>query len=101
MISSNRRAKQLEREKATKCDLLAEFIKADESEWLAMSEEGEEDKLAKIRSLIESYGSEISSHKRWQMPMANTTELKISFKLTRMRRADGDDDDELIRPEDM
>ena len=94
-ISSKRRAKQLEREKATKCNLLAEFIKAEKSEWLIMAEEGAEDKLAKMRAVMESNGSEISSHKRWQMPKANTTEVKIDFQLTRVL------DPENTNPDDM
>ena len=73
---------KLEGEKATKCDLLAKFVKAEKSEWLMMAEEGAEDKLAKMRAVMESNGSEISGHKRWQMPNANTTEVKIGFKLT-------------------
>mmetsp|Transcript_32396 Transcript_32396/g.78413 ORF Transcript_32396/g.78413 Transcript_32396/m.78413 type:complete len:101 (-) Transcript_32396:707-1009(-) len=34
-VSTQRRAAQLISEKATKCDLLSEFVKADKSEWLA------------------------------------------------------------------
>ena len=44
---------------------------------------------------MESNGSEISSHKRWQMPKANTTELKIDFQLTRVV------DPENTNPDDM
>ena len=61
-ISTERRAKELE--KATKCDLLDEFIKADRSDWLAYLEEGKEDELDKVRNLFESNGSKISSHKK-------------------------------------
>ena len=46
-ISTKRRAKELEKD-AKKSDLLLEFVKADESEWLAISEEGKEDELDKV-----------------------------------------------------
>lgn len=66
-ISSKRRAKQLE--KATKFDLLSEFIKVDESDWLV---------------------------KRWVMKKAETEEVKISFRLTRAidpNAEDGEDEE--------
>ena len=98
-ISTKRRAKQLE--KATKCDLLAEFIKADQSEWLENLEEGKEDELDKVRNLFESNGSEISSHKRRKMKDPKTRELKISFQLTRPIIDSEASDEEIFGPDLM
>ena len=44
-----------------------EFIKADESEWMAIFEEGNKDELDKVRSIFESNGAEIPSLKRWEV----------------------------------
>ena len=99
-ISTQRRAKQLEKSK--KCDLLSEFVKADRSEWLAITEEGQEDELDKVRSIFMSNGTEISSHKRWVMNNAETAEVKISFELTRAitESENGENEEEWWGPSD-
>ena len=79
-------------EKATKCDLLSEFVKADKSEWLALSVEDEEDELDKMRSIMTSNGIDISSHKRWEMKKVETKEVKIDFILTNAHTDDNDND---------
>ena len=95
VISSKRRAKQPEAAKATKCDLLSEFVLADKSEWLATLAEDEEEKLASMGSLISSVGSETSSQKRWQAKTVDISEVKIDFRITRAV------DPELTHPDDM
>jgi len=57
-------------------------VKADKSEWLALSAEDEEDELDKMRSIMTSNGVDISSHKRWEMKKVETKEVKIDFILT-------------------
>ena len=89
-ISTKRRAKELEKD-AKKCDLLAEFIKADESEWLAISEEGKEDELDKVRSIFESNGAEISSLKRWEVKRKEMAAVTVHFRLMRAHNDDGND----------
>ena len=89
-ISTKRRAKELEKD-ANKCDLLVEFIKADESEWMAIFEEGKEDELDKVRSIFESNGAEISSLKRWEVKRKAMAAVVVSFNLTRAHNNDGDD----------
>ena len=94
-VSTQRRAAQLISKKATKCDLLSEFVKADKSEWLALSAEDEEDELDKMRSIMTSNGIDISSHKRWEMKKVETKEVKIDFNLTHAH-TDMDNDDDAI-----
>ena len=81
-ISTKVRAKALETQKAIKCELLTEFIKPSESQWLAGAELDAEDKLEEMRSIMTSNGTEISSLKRWQLKRAEMDEVKISFRLT-------------------
>ena len=76
---------------AKKCNLLVEFVKADESEWMAIFEEGKEDELDKARSIFESYGAEISSLKRWEVKRKEMAAVVIDFHLTRAHNNDGDD----------
>ena len=94
-VSTQRRAAQLISEKATKCDLLSEFVKADKSEWLALSAEDEEDELDKMRSIMTSNGIGISSHKRWEMKKVETNEVTIEFSLTHAH-TDMDNDNDAI-----
>ena len=94
-VSTQRRAAQLISKKATKCDLLSEFVKADKSEWLALSAEDEEDELDKMRSIMTSNGIGISSHKRWEMKKVETNEVTIGFSLTHAH-TDMDNDNDAI-----
>ena len=55
-------------------------MKADQSEWLAFLQEGQEDKLDKVRSIFMSIGTEILSHKPGKMNNAVTACVKISFE---------------------
>ena len=95
IISNKRRAKQLERAKATKCDLLSEFVLAGKSQWLATLAEGEEEKRDKMRALISSAGDKICNQKQWQVKTVNASEVKIHFRLTRVV------DPENTHPDDM
>ena len=84
----------METQKAKKCELLAEFVKPNESQWLAGAELDAEDKLEEMRSIMTSNGTEISSLKRWQLKRAEMDEVKISFRLTRPIQDDQDGDNE-------
>ena len=64
IISNKRRAKQLERAKATKCDLLSEFVLAGKSQWLAALAEGEEEKCEKICTIISSMSGQYNQRHR-------------------------------------
>ena len=95
IISTKCRAKELERAKATKCDLLSEFVLADQSQWLAALAEGEEEKREKMRAIISSAGDQICNQKQWQGKTIDAAEVKIDFQLTRVV------DPELTNPDDM
>ena len=69
--------------KATKCDLLSEFVLADKSQWLATLAEDEEDKRGKMCAIISSAGDKICNQKQWQAKPVDAAEVKISFQLTR------------------
>ena len=94
-ISTKHRAKQLETAKATKCDLLSEFILADKSEWLSTLAEGEKDKLDLMRSIISSAGTEIPNQKRWKAKTVAVSEVTIDFQLTRAVDPEHSDVDDL------
>ena len=50
-----------------------------------------QDELDRMRAIMASNGTEISSHKRWKVKELETEEMKISFRLTRPMR-DAEDD---------
>ena len=95
IISNKRRAKELEKANATKCDLLSEFVLADQSQWLATLAEGEEEERDKMRNIISSAGDQICNQKQWQGKTIDAPEVKIDFQLTRVV------DPELTNPDDM
>ena len=97
-ISIKRLAKQLENN-ATKCDLLAEFVKADKSKWLEISEEGKAVELEKVRSIFESNGTDVSTLKRWDMKRTDMATVTIIFCLTRAR--DNDEGDNLVNFDEL
>ncbi len=82
----------MEYQKATKYDLLAKFIKPNESDWLKGAEADAKDELDRMRAIKASNGTEISSQKRWEVKKLETEEVKISFCLTRPMR-DAEDGD--------
>ena len=82
IISTKRRAKELKRAKATKCNLLLEFVLADQSQWLAALVKGEEEKREKMRAIILSSGDQICNQKQWQGKTIDAAEVKIDFQLT-------------------
>ena len=94
IISTKARAKVLNSPNVTRCDLLAEFIKADQSEWLANAEEEEEDAIEKVRSVIASNGAEISNHKRWQAQGGEIIQQTIDFHLTCAYHSDDEVDND-------
>ena len=70
-------------------------MKADKSEWLALSAEDKEDELDKMRSIMTSNGIDVSSNKRWEMKRGETKEVKIEFSLTHAQ-TDMDNDNDAI-----
>ena len=95
IISTKRRAKELKRAKATKCDLLSEFVLANQLQWLAVLAKGEEEKREKMRTIISSAGDQICNQKQWQGKTIDAAEEKTDFQLTRVV------DPELTNPDDM
>ena len=65
-LSTKRRADELQKAKATKLDILAEFAKVEDSIYLSVAEEKDAQKHAPMRAVIESFGTEISGHARYQ-----------------------------------
>ena len=67
LSSTKRQAEQLKRAKATKTDIWAEFAKVENFIHLSVVEEKAAEKNASMRDLIESFGTEITAHARYQM----------------------------------
>ena len=72
-LSTKRRAQQLKRAKATKLDLWAEFANVEASEYLSVVEEKAFEKNALMRDVIASFGTETTTHARFQMTKADLT----------------------------
>ena len=63
----------MKRAKATKLDLWAEFANVEASEYLSVVEEKAFEKNALMRDVIASFGTETTTHARFQMTKADLT----------------------------
>jgi len=88
-LSTKRRADELQNAKATKLDIWAEFAKIEDSVYLSVVEEKAAQKHAPMRAIIESFGTEISGHARYQMP--EKKDLTTTFVTSYTPPSDDDD----------
>jgi hypothetical protein len=89
-LSTKRRAEQLKRAKATKTDIWAEFAKVENSIHLSVVEEKAAEKNAPMRDLIESFGTEITAHARYQM--TEKRDLTTTYLIEYIPPSDDDDE---------
>ena len=75
-IAQKRQANQHEIAKATKWNLLLDFVLADKSEWHTVVTKGEKDKIDKMQTLISSISTENLSQKHSFVKMFNVISLK-------------------------
>ena len=80
IINSQRRAKALEN--VSEHEYLTVFVKFQQSQHLAEQNDSEESNMDKMRAIIASNGSKISSHKQWQHKSEAFKEVEVLFMPT-------------------